>query len=63
MGMCSSWNTMHQVMANMAIGVVVGCTNVLGVERAMECKSSMFSVCVGFTISQVTGRAHGWYQR
>lgn len=54
---------MHQVMANMAIGVVVGCTNVLGFERATECKSSMFSVCVGFTISQVTGRAHGWYQR
>lgn len=48
---------MHQVIANVAIGVVVGCTNVPGCESAMECKSSVFSVCTGLTISQLMGRA------
>lgn len=61
--MCSSWDTVDQATANMAIGVVVGCTNVLGFERAKASTSSMFSVCIGPAMCQLIERAHGWYQK
>lgn len=49
---------MHQVIANMAIGVVVGCTNVPGCESAMECKSSVVQCLHGTHHIPAYGKSH-----